>query len=337
LKCIYCLENKDANAFSRDHVIPVSFGAFNKNLTLINTVCEVCNRELGRHLEYYLGKATYEGIMRYDFNIKAPKDLRGVVKRSALVIKVNEGKLKGAFATRAFNSSLEKITVIPVPQIGFKRRGVEGYDFYPLWELPSKDELDATVYDIDHPRGLMIIGCKHKDATKRLNQKGFNVKFGEDVYDCIDQSDWDLECETQWTIDDTVKRSIAKIAFNYLAFCQGSELVMSEKFNDIRNFIRWNKKPGYSFFEMDDRTILADEPQEGKSRLGHIITVNWASDNRSVIAQVALFNLIRYRVSLAKDFTILHRPFKIASGHFFNLTTRDILPLTSVDTRIISF
>ena len=86
---------------------------------------------------------------------------------------------------------------------------------------------------------------------------------------------------------------------------------------------------------MDDRPILADEPQGGESRLGHIITLNWASDNNSIIAQVSLFNMIRYRVSLAKDFTILHRPFNIASGHFFNLGMRDIIPLSNVDPRII--
>lgn len=30
---------------------------------------------------------------------------------------------------------------------------------------------------------------------------------------------------------------------------------------------------------MDDNPILRDEPDEGKKRLGHIITVNWAADS----------------------------------------------------------
>lgn len=109
MKCIYCLEDKDSGEFSRDHVIPESFGTFKNNLTLIEKVCEECNCELGRQLEFYLGVATYEGIMRYDFNIKDPKDLKGKPYSSNVVIKVGEGKLKGAYATRAFNFQLNKI------------------------------------------------------------------------------------------------------------------------------------------------------------------------------------------------------------------------------------
>ena len=50
LKCIYCLEDKDGEAFSRDHVIPKSFGIFDNKLTLINKLCEECNREMGINL-----------------------------------------------------------------------------------------------------------------------------------------------------------------------------------------------------------------------------------------------------------------------------------------------
>lgn len=284
MKCIYCLEEKDADEFSRDHVIPVSFGTFNNNLTLVNMVCEECNRELGKYVEFYLGKATYEGMMRYDFNIKNPEDLKGKPYISNLTIKVAEGKWKGAYAKRTFNSQLNKITILPFPQIGFKKRGVERYDFYPLWEIPSKEELDEAIYDIDSSRGFIILGCKLKDAMKRLDKKGFKIKFREDSYDYISKSNEDIECVTEWSINETVRRNIAKIALNYLANCQGVGFVLNEKFNDIREFIRWANKPDHPIFIMDDRPILADEPQGGKSRLGHIITLNWASDDNSIIA-----------------------------------------------------
>jgi len=104
---------------------------------------------------------------------------------------------------------------------------------------------------------------------------------------------------------------------------------------DQSEYARWANKPNHPIFEMDYKPILADEPHEGKSRLGHIITLNWASDDNSIISQVSLFNMIRYRVSLAKDFTVLIRPFNISSGHFFDLSSRDILPLTNVDPRFI--
>jgi hypothetical protein len=298
-------------------------------------VCKECNQELGKQLEFYLGKATYEGIMRYDFNIKTPEDLKGKPYRSNVAIRVDEGKLKGAYATRAFNFKLNKIIILPFPQIGFKKRGVEEYDFYPLWEIPSKEELDEAVHDIDNLKGVIILGCKLEDAKKRLDKRGFNIKFNDDYYDHTNKSNEDIRCKTEWSINETVKRGIAKIAFNYLTKCHGAEFVLNKKFDDVRKFIRWADKPNHPIFEMDDKPILADEPQDGKSRLGHIITLNWASDDNSIIAQVSLFNMIRYRISLAKDFTMLHRPFNIARGHFFNLWSRDILPLTNVDPRII--
>lgn len=225
--------------------------------------------------------------------------------------------------------------MLPFPQIGFKKRGFEEYDFYPLWEIPFKEKLDEAIYDIDNSRGLIILGCNLEDAKERLDKRGFAINFNEDIYNSLNQSDGDILCKVEWSINETIKRGIAKIAFNYLAYWQGAEFVFNEKFDNIRNFIRWANKPDHPTFEMDDKPILADEPWGGKSRLGHIITLNWASDDNSIVAQVSLFNMIRYRISLAKDFTILHRPFNIASGHFFNLGMREIVPLSNIDQRIL--
>ena len=64
--CIYCLNAKPLGDFDTEHVIPQSFGTFEPdNLTLEQTVCRDCNNRMGRRLEEFLGRDSYEGILGY--------------------------------------------------------------------------------------------------------------------------------------------------------------------------------------------------------------------------------------------------------------------------------
>ena len=164
-------------------------------------------------------------------------------------------------------------------------------------------------------------------ASEKLISKGFKPKFSETDDTSVKPSSREFEVKTEWHINSIVKRNIAKIAFNYLAHWEGRGFVLNEKFGPIRNFIKRNTEPSYEVVRIDGKPILIDEPKGGQRRLGHIVTVNWASDNTSIVAQVSLFNMIRYRVSLARDYTALHRPFEIAKGHFFDVSSREILEL----------
>jgi hypothetical protein len=76
---------------------------------------------------------------------------------------------------------------------------------------------------------------------------------------------------------------------------------------------------------IDEQAVLANEPIEGPRSLGHLITVNWAQDGISVLAQVSLFNWMTYRVLLAPDFT--GPPPELTRGHLFNVSNKEILEL----------
>ena len=60
-------------------------------------------------------------------------------------------------------------------------------------------------------------------------------------------------------------------------------------------------------------------------RLGHLITVDWAQDGISVLAQVSLFNWMTYQVLLAPDFT--GPPPELTRGHLFHVSNGEILRL----------
>lgn len=92
-----------------------------------------------------------------------------------------------------------------------------------------------------------------------------------------------------------------------------------------RRFIRSGVKPQYPLIKIRQESILGDEPIEGKRRSGHLITVDWATDRRSIVAQVSLFNWLTYSVCLARDFSGERRV--IRKGHFFDPYSRQILEL----------
>lgn len=128
------------------------------------------------------------------------------------------------------------------------------------------------------------------------------------------------------TIDDVVRRAIAKIAFNYLAYWQGAEFLRHPGFNLTRRFIRYGERAEFPLTDVADEAILGDEPIEGERRLGNLITTAIATDGGSICAQVSLLNLLTYRVALSVEFpdTI---PSGVTRGHFFDLGSRCILEL----------
>ena len=61
-------------------------------------------------------------------------------------------------------------------------------------------------------------------------------------------------------IDESIVRAVAKIAFNYLAYWQGSEFMLEPDFNRTREFIRYGVKPQYPLIKIRQEAILYDEP-----------------------------------------------------------------------------
>src|SRR5574341_545889 len=98
MRCIYCLNDKPADAFTKaEHVMPQAFGRFQDNFTLNGIVCDDCNQYFGDNLEIDLGRDTVEGISRYEYGIRNPVDFKSLGKRSRLQNKkIAEGPVKGA-------------------------------------------------------------------------------------------------------------------------------------------------------------------------------------------------------------------------------------------------
>jgi len=325
MKCVYCVEDKPLSSFTKvEHVMPQSFGLFTNNLTLVNTVCDDCNQYFGDNLEIVMARDTFEGASRFEFELKTPKAFKSLGKRSRMRIKIAEGECKGAYVYREYSKEQDKIVIKPVPQIGFLKNEPAEYEYFLLDQIPHRSYLDENGFDMKHPRGIKAFGIDVDTARQILSEKGIKFEYqGEAGPSENPKEDW--LCKVDGLIDSTIFRTVAKIAFNYLAYWEGRDFLLHQSFDPLRIFIRYGKQAEYPLVRVDDNPILGDEPVEGRRRLGHIVTVNWAADRISIVSQISLFNWASYRISLARNFSVEQR--NIRRGHFFNVNSREILDL----------
>ncbi len=239
-------------------------------------------------------------------------------------MQVAEGEFKGAYAYKEYSADQGGIVLKPAPQVGFLKQGTSDYDYYLLDNLPTKQELEQKGYDLKQPHSIRIPSDDVGPVLKLLQEKDIDFKFTRETPQPNHTANWLLKLEGR--IDDIILRAVAKIGFNYLAYWQGRHFVLHEGFNPTRNFIRYGKKTSFPLVRIRQESILSNEPIEGKRRSGHLITVDWAADKISIVAQVSLMNWLTYNICLARQFSGEHRV--IRRGHFFDPHAQAILELS---------
>lgn len=327
MRCIYCLEDKGRQPSKKvEHVIPQSFGSFKDNFTLSNDiVCNDCNKYFGDNLEINLARDTFEGMfLRYEHKVKEPNKFKSIGKRSKLSIKVADGPLRGAYAYQEYSKEDGKLVLKPLPQIGFKRISGPEYKYFLLDKIPPKNILEHEGFDLPSPKSIIILGCDKELAEIALRERDIPSKFDGEFNFTKDGEE--ALCKFESAISEQIFRAVAKIGFNYLAYWEGADFVMHSSFDSIRSYIL--KGTDYRLRSIEDRAILADERLAEKRRLGHIVTVNWAVDSASIVAQVSLLNYATYCICLSEYYSGDRR--NIRRGHFFNIQDRTIMELGAI-------
>ncbi|MDO8358027.1 MAG: HNH endonuclease [Nitrospirota bacterium] len=322
IECIYCREKQPVSAYTKaEHVIPQSFGKFRNNFTLRQLVCDACNQFFGDNIELALARDTLEGQSRADIGVKKAEDFKSLGHQSRIRIMIAEGDFKGAYAFRDYSEADGKVTLQPVPQVGFRQRESGGYKYFPLDELPDKKQLAELDLDLQHPKSIRAVGLDVEELSGKLAEKNISFRYDCDVVSTNESTS--LLCEVQGTIDQIIHRATAKIAFNYLAYWVGGDFIRHSSFDQTRRFVRHGQLAPYPLVKVGQQPILADE--EVRRRVGHLVTINWAADGVSIVAQVSLLNVFTYSVCLARNYDGERRG--ITRGHFFNVADGAILEL----------
>jgi hypothetical protein len=331
--CIYCLRDLDADAFTTEHVIPQAFGRFDDNLTLNESVCGECNQFFGDNLEGIFARDSSEAYDRVLHGLKPPAELHDLLHYRLTFALAMEGEWTGL--RLALKTENGMAVVSPIPQVRFSSRRGDKYIYVTAAELEDPD--GRVLEEIDRTGGIGILSPSEEiegRLIEALARIGINFEQQGDIAPPrIDEAE--VEVEVQARIDPIIRRCVAKVAFNYLAYTSGADFVRGESFHAVRSFIREGREPNYPLVRVTDEPILADDLRHLRQTDGHLITVNWRPDNPHVIAQISLFNRITYHVSLARNLWGIWRP--IRCGHHFEIGSRSISKLVGTSLIVPRF
>lgn len=322
-RCIYCLCEVPAGGFSTEHVISRALGTFENNLTLTNLVCCPCNQFFGNNVERVFARDSFEAYDRIKLGLKPAEDIPEMLQRRLSFTAALGGEWEGIRLSLIAEAGSEAVT--PVPQVGLPKRSGAGWTYLTDEELADPER--SLPEDFDQQGHVRVIGPTDEVRQRLialLSDRGIPFHQRGD-FPLPQPETAEIAIYVNMKIDPVVKRCIAKYAFNYMAYVTGRDFALLPAFNATRTYIRHGTSPGYQIVAADDTPILATDSRTARQTDGHLVTLNWTTDKRHVVGQLSLFNRVRYRVSLARNFSGLWRP--IRSGHHFDLETRQISPL----------
>ncbi len=318
-KCIYC-RCESAIRFPAEHVIPRSFGKFRQNLT-IHCVCGECNNFFSRNLELRFARDTGEGVIRYRHRLRESPAYGSGVETFTATIKT-PGPLFGAEVRLTASNSESGVGLDWVPQVGFEEEGSGDFHWF------TEDRLSP-----EHLKGIrfgskVLFISANREARERIRARlielGFQFTGKQKRDDVAAQTLFDTR--VKWLFDSTIRRCVAKIAFNHLAYIaeQNYEFLGREDFDEVRDYIR----AGSESDERDARIVhISGEPRLGFSSPpplggGHLIVTSWDTTNQAIISQLSIFGALNYTVILASSYKGVW--FDIRGGHCFDVTRKEV-------------
>lgn len=93
----------------------------------------------------------------------------------------------------------------------------------------------------------------------------------------------------------------------------------AETFNTIRAYIRYDTRAAVPLVKPDPGLMLAGDKPGARRTDAHMVTAAWTLNNKDLVGQVSLFNLITYFVQLSRNFLGVWRP--LVTGHYFDHRT----------------
>ncbi len=292
--CFYCNTDKSADEFNKDHVLFKAFGTFGSDTPTFSEiytcrVCQICNENFGNTLEKTFAKQSIEGLWRFHNSIVKEKHAfkkNQYGKNSNYIF--NESPLKGL----EFDIK-DSYKIVPKKEVGLRRMDGE-YDFFLLDDIPS--QVIANKKYPQHEKRVMFLSS-YQEASKK-----FQVL-------CEKWPDVDIQyfCpEKEYLGDHTVPynkesfRTIAKNAFNYLAWRNNSRDFLSQScFDPIRKFIKNGEVGEIKHVIPCPEPILYEKANNAVE--AHICTIQIATTGE-VVVSISFFNQINWQVIIAENY-----------------------------------
>jgi hypothetical protein len=317
--CIYCVEKKPDDDFNREHVVQQAFGSFDTSNLVLDCVCTDCNDYFGRTIDLTLARDSIEGFDRYLSGMRPTSKYKGLGARSKTFVEFKEGTMKGATGYITANPDGGELWVLPLPQIGFSQPHVNNGE--PLWffrdEVPTVDELEQRfAFKKGETLNIQCPGLEWDDAAAILAEKDFKkVEQVGEMPPLVGR----VFTETVGQVGRTQMRAAAKVAFNYLAAVAGAALVRCPQFNDVRDFIRFDRGLNYVMASRNPWGVFG---ASGRVPRGHYLAVETRPSGQ-IVAQVSLMLRVRYVIPLTLIRFTTGVP-RVSSAHFFDVARKAI-------------
>lgn len=308
-------------ACTREHVMPQAFGTFENSFVLHDFVCADCNRILGHDVEDRAALATLEGVHRFLTRVKGPSGLaRLTFDRVSYTLTDPGWEVVVAYFAPSLAGSEPVVMFRPQVLLTSKTSGrTESFSTERL-RLHRPEVADV---------GRIALYClteqEEDDLLVALRDVGLNFKR-EGTAPPPSVVGGKIEVKVTATIDVLAQRLAAKIAFSYLACRTDAAFVLRPEFDAVAAFIRHGTPDSIPLVVVDSEPILAGEG-DWQITDSHLVVVE-EGERGDIFAQVTLFNLLRYRVLLARRYPGLYRP-DIPQGHQFSWRTRAISSLAA--------
>jgi len=325
--CIYCRQSN--GPFTREHVVHEGFGRFQNALVIHDALCDDCNQEFGRTIDLALTRQSVEGLERYRFGVKKPWEIEKFSYESVTLRAKDGGDFDGAQFEERADATGAKVVARLVPAVAIHKKNGEGFVHFTEAQIAEGTWLHNPA--LDWRRGIKVFGGA--DAEKRI--KGLLQRQG------VAPSAWrpltppvdgEVTIEQVFEVTPDMQRALAKIAFNHLTYCEGTEYALFDEFDSIRRFIRYAEKPSWSlapvishgglpFSTINAGNIVLRDGQERP--VVHFVSLATNAE-RNVLGSISLFSYMAHRVLLAPRF-IGRLP--TPRAHLYNVAMRRVFEL----------
>lgn len=330
-KCIYCLKSEPKTSFfGAEHIIPQSLGGKSFPTISRDFICSNCNSNILSKLETGFKQDSMEGVYAQMLRIGGVNSvwIRGK--------NININTVCG-FGDDFFNEIFPFLKIennVPVfdsvAQLKVRNKS-DGFQVFPLRTLEKARNADSQkLFSKIKARiakaslkDLMMFSNSGDGTINSLDvfiallkEYGVNYKEKQRKYipaEKIKNKPIDVNWECK--IDKDLMRVIAKIAFNYFAYCSIQEgsyyqnLPMGKNFDQIRNFIIKGTGDWKDIVRISkSKSILNIEGNGDKRVIAH--TILFTNNNGVIIAKVSLFGIRVYEVTIGKY------PFQMVTNNF---------------------
>jgi len=326
-RCIYC-KSPLTGRVPREHVIPYAFThGFRGTNLCIRCVCSTCNHYFSRELEPALVKDSFLGLLRYLYGTKKDTRRGPLPPRSRFDLRYKGQALDVQPAPDGVGYQLKVVTQVgfPVPVRG------GSYRYFRL------DEIEAAISDASLDRSQAEIVESGPGALEQalatVARFGIQLKRFSRRAPVVLSPDLP-QIEVHELQDALVKRCMAKIAFNYLAYvvqskCHGrAEWIMSSAFDPVRHFVlgeTQNSEPRFA-----KATV-----HRGKKGPFHTMALQWKRHEKDIVATIELFSWLCLQVWLVEDFEGV--VWNITAGHCWDVRQRQVREMQAVRESLVPF